>query len=425
MPPPPQPVPSPPQKPALTNQNAYIVAWFLCLVFYWLQYSTRSAPSVMVGELVSAFGLTTVGLGSLLGLYYYTYSLCSIVSGAAVDRWGAKYTITFGALVLATGTCLFGWGNEWLAGLGRLMQGAGSAFAFVGAVYLAARGFSRQHLATAVGVTQCAGMMGGAMGQSTVAWLIHGVLNWHFFWIDTGGLIALVGVFIFFLTPGEHKNATAAHRPVGSMFAPYRSVLSNPQSYLCGLCSGLLFLPTTVGSMTWGITFLTQSWHIGYHEAVMRAAMVPVGWMVGCPALGYLTDRIGRRKPVLLGGIVVMALTVAAIIYLPGNTFPPYILAFVLGVSSGAAMIPYSIIKEVNADEVKGSATGAINFLVFVMSAIASPLFAAFLQHLGHGQALTGVQFSQAFSFGLAGIVLAGVLTLFLHETGPDARSGS
>jgi hypothetical protein len=67
------------------------------------------------------------------------------------------------------------------------------------------------------------------------------VLNWHFFWIDTGGLIALVGVFIFFLMPDEHKNATAAHRPVGSMFAPYRSVLSNPQSYLCGLCSGLLF----------------------------------------------------------------------------------------------------------------------------------------------------------------------------------------
>jgi CRP/FNR family cyclic AMP-dependent transcriptional regulator len=39
------------------------------------------------------------------------------------------------------------------------------------------------------------------------------------------------------------------------------------------------------------------------------------------------------------------------------------------------AMIPYSIIKEVNPDEVKGSATGAINFLVFVMSAFAAPAF--------------------------------------------------
>lgn len=143
--------PPPTHKPTTSIQTPYIIAWFLCLVFYLLQYSTRSAPSVMVSELVSAFGLTTVGLGSLLGLYYYTYSFCSIISGAAVDRWGAKYTISFGALVLAIGTCLFGWGEEWMASLGRLMQGAGSAFAFVGAVYLAARGFPKKYLATAVG----------------------------------------------------------------------------------------------------------------------------------------------------------------------------------------------------------------------------------------------------------------------------------
>ncbi|WP_228142357.1 hypothetical protein [Acetobacter ascendens] len=58
--------PPPTHKPATSLQTPYIVAWFLCLVFYLLQYSTRSAPSVMVSELVSSFGLTTVGLGSLL-----------------------------------------------------------------------------------------------------------------------------------------------------------------------------------------------------------------------------------------------------------------------------------------------------------------------------------------------------------------------
>jgi hypothetical protein len=36
-----------------------------------------------------------------------------------------------------------------------------------------------------------------------------------------------------------------------------------------------------------------------------------------------------------------------------------------LGIGSGAAMIPCTIIKEVNADEVKGSATGAIKFSRF------------------------------------------------------------
>ena len=59
-------------------------------------------------------------------------------------------------------------------------------------------------------------------------------------------------------------------------------------------------------------------------------------------------------------------------VYLPG-AMPPYLLGLLLGIGSGAAMIPYSIIKEVNPDEVKGSATGAINFLVFTLSALLAP----------------------------------------------------
>ena len=59
---------------------------------------------------------------------------------------------------------------------GRLLQGAGSAFAFTGAVYLATHGFSARWLATAIGVTQCLGMLGGAAGQFVVGPLLeHGV----------------------------------------------------------------------------------------------------------------------------------------------------------------------------------------------------------------------------------------------------------
>ena len=38
-------------------------------------------------------------------------------------------------------------------------------------------------------------------------------------------------------------------------------------------------------------------------------------------------------------------------------------------------MIPYTIIKEANPDNVKGSATGAINFVVFSFSACLAPVF--------------------------------------------------
>ena len=100
-------------------RTSFIVAWVFCVIFYFLQYAVRSAPSVMLPELKSAFALDTLGLSSLIGLYYYTYSTFALIAGAALDRWGGKYPITFGTALLAAGIALFGLGDQSLAGLGR------------------------------------------------------------------------------------------------------------------------------------------------------------------------------------------------------------------------------------------------------------------------------------------------------------------
>src|SRR5258708_11016312 len=136
--------------------------------------------------------------------------------------------------------------------------------------------------------------------------------------------------------------------------------------------------------MTWGVSFLEHAWHVDYTQAVDRAATVALGWAFGCPILGYIADRIGRRKPVVFAGSALMLVATLAIYYLPPETFPPYLLAFLLGFGSGAAMMPYSTIKEVNPDHAKGSATGAMNFMVFVLSALLSPSYGRGLQNLAN-----------------------------------------
>ncbi|MDR3461120.1 MAG: MFS transporter [Beijerinckiaceae bacterium] len=400
---------------------AFVAAWALSLVFYFMQYAVRSAPSVMVPELTAAFGLTTLGISSLLGLYYYTYSTFAIIAGASLDRWGAKYTIPTGVLCLAVGIIMFGLGISWAASLGRLFQGAGAAFAFVGAVYLASHGLPARYLATAIGFTQCLGMLGGSAGQFIVAPLVHGPITWQQFWIYAGIVTIVIAVALLILTPRQDVSEHAK-TSIWRMFDPYKTVLSNPQSYLCGLCAGLLFLPTTVGDMIWGVSFLRQGWHIDYAEAVNRASMVPLGWVIGCPLLGYIADHMGRRKPVLIAGMALMLVAALAILYLPPNSAPPYLLGLLLGIGSGAAMIPYSIIKEVNPDEVKGSATGAINFIVFVMSAFAAPAYGWLLQKLAGGGALSLDTFTKGGATGIAAIVVAMILAFFIRETGSAAR---
>jgi MFS family permease len=396
----------------------YIAAWACCVAFYFLQYALRSAPGVMIPELTAAFGLSALGVSSLIGLYYYTYSTFAILSGASFDRYGARLVVPIGLGLLAIGAILFGLGSAAAADAGRLFQGAGSAFAFTGAVYLATHGFPARYLATAIGFTQCFGMLGGAAGQFAVAPMIHGALSWQQFWIFGGVAAAALALIVFILTPGGHAVRSAAQGSVWSMFAPYKSVLSNPQSYLCGFAAGLLFLPTTVGDMIWGVSFLREGWQIGYTEAVNRAAMVPLGWVIGCPLLGYVADHFGRRKPVLIGGASFMLLIALAILYLPHGIIPSYLAGLLLGIGSGAAMIPYTIIKEVNADEVKGSATGAINFLVFTLSALMAPIYGWVLVDVSNGGPLDLPVFQKAGIIGVGGIALAIVLSCFIRETG-------
>ena len=411
----------PPSVMGRRKQIGFIVAWGFCLLFYFGQYALRSAPGVMVPELTSQFGLTALGVSSLIGLYYYTYSTFAIVAGASLDRLGPKYVIPAGIVVAAVGSILFGLGTAVSAEGGRLLQGAGSAFAFTGAVYLASHGFKGRYLATAIGFTQMFGMLGGSAGQFAVGPMIHGFITWQQFWLFAGLALLAIAVVVTIATPAGHDARPAgASTSLLSMFKPYKTVLSNPQSYLCGFAAGLLFLPTTIGDMIWGVPFLRDGMGVPYADAVNRATMVPLGWVIGCPLLGYVADRIGRRKPVLVGGALLMLVAAGAFVYLPG-VVPPYVLGLLLGIGSGAAMIPYTMIKEVNPDEVKGSATGAINFLVFTLSALVAPLYGLLLRSLsGDGRLTLGV-FQQASGVGLVGIVLAIVLALFIRETGAAA----
>jgi MFS family permease len=400
------------------QRSAYLAAWALCLVFYFLQYALRSAPGVMIPELTSAFSLTALGVSSLLGLYYYTYAGFAIVAGASLDRFGANSPIVIGVLATAAGSALFGLGSIGAAEGGRLLQGAGSAFAFTGAVYLAVHGFSAKWLATAVGFTQLAGMLGGFAGQFAVGPLTHGVIDWHSFWIYAGGALALLALLLLVATPRQHEPADG---PLRTMFAPYKIVLTNPQSYICGMIGGLLFMPTTIGDMIWGVPHLKLELGVTAAQAIARSSMAPLGWVIGAPLLGYIADRIGLRKPVLIAGMVIMLLAGGSIAFLDA-WIPPYIGGLIFGIGSGAAMIPYAMIKEANPDKVKGSATGAMNFLVFSLSALLAPLFGFVLMRLSGGATLTLVNFREADIIWAAAIVLSLILTFFLRETGSARR---
>jgi MFS family permease len=90
-----------------------------------------------------------------------------------------------------------------------------------------------------------------------------------------------------------------------------------------------------------------------------------------------------------------------------------------MGVASGAAMLPYTVIKESNPRELGGTATGAINFVIFTLSAVLGPVFAWSLQKVSGGGLMGLEHYQTTFQPLLYGVGLAILLTFLLKETGP------
>src|SRR6266480_146849 len=301
------------------------VALLLTAVFYFYQYALRSAPAVMMPQLSDAFALGATGVASIVGLFYYGYSPFSLVAGAAMDRLGPRMLVPFAAVTVGIGALLFATGNTQVASVGRLIQGAGGVFALVGAIYIATKNFPASQAATLIGATQMFGMAGGSAGQFVVGPLIGLGVAWNHFWIGMGIAGLLIGIVLFFLIPKEE----AAEQPAGwlkTSAKAFGAVFRNPQSILCGLIAGLLFIPTTIFDMIWGVRYLQEAHGFDYGSAVMRSAAVPFGWIIGCPLLGFISDRIGRRKPVIVGGAIVLLACMAWGLFGKVGVFPPYVI---------------------------------------------------------------------------------------------------
>jgi MFS family permease len=268
------------------------------------------------------------------------------------------------------------------------------------------------------------GMAGGSAGQFLVGPAIDAGLGWGQFWVYAGlaGLVLSACLFVFLPKTVPAPSAGG----LAGVLRSLKTVFINPQSVLCGLISGLLFIPTTILGMTWGVRFLQEARGREYEAAVTLAATVPLGWMIGCPLLGYISDKLGRRKPVILGGSLVLLAVLTWVLFGDPAILRGPVVGILMGVASGAAMLPYTVIKESNPPELGGSATGVINFINFTFSALLGPVFGARLvQDPGSNDTTALAHYQAGFAPLLYGILIALALTCFLKETGPAARSGA
>jgi len=408
--------------------------WTLAVVFLFYEFFIRVFPTAMVTELMSAFSVTAGSLGTLSAFYFYAYAPMQIPVGLLMDRFGARKLLTFASLICALGSFLFAVSYHLAtAELGRFLMGIGSAFGFVGMVYICSHWFPSKKLALLVGLGNSIGMLGAVGAEGPLAISVS-TFGWRLTvqGFAIVGLVLAVALFLFIrrepqrLKRGEGKRATL------DLAKNLRMVCSNYRTYLNAIIA-LLFYMTTAGfASLWGIPFLMVEYGMDKSVAGYVVSMIFVGWIVGGPIIGLISDHFNKRKPFLFISVFLTGVTLVPVIYIAHlPIWLLFTLLFLVGFFSSAQLLNFSLAIEFNPTEAKGTSIALTNFTVAVGSSVIQPLLGFLLDAGWDGAIRNGVPFystadyRQAMICFPATLLVAFILLFFLKEKKHDKEGTS
>ena len=395
-----------PSTPASENHPPAHLSWFvwgLGAAFYFTGFYQRVAPAVMTDQLMADFQISAAALGHLSAFYFYSYAAMQIPTGILSDLWGPRRLLTIGALVAALGTFLFALApTVLLANVGRLMIGGSVAVAFVAMLKLASHWFQPNRFAAISGLALFCGVAGAVSAGVPLGFLID-----HFHWravMVASGLMTLLitlGIWLFVrddpsergyksYAPGAHGHGNPRDtNPLRGL----KKVLRYKNTWLISLAPSGIAGPVLAFSGLWGVPYLSARFHWTPTKSAAVTSALMVAWAATGPLVGALSDRIGRRKSLYMGGsIVACAGWIVALLVrgLPAWAF--VLLIILIGLASGVMIISFAFVKESVPPSLAGTVSGVCNMGVIIGPMVLQPVMGWVLDKNWNGLMENGVR---------------------------------
>jgi sugar phosphate permease len=381
-----------------------VLVFGILAVAYMSVFFHRIAPAVVAGELMKALGTTGAELGSLAATYYYVYTVMQIPAGVLADTLGVRVVAGAGALVTGVGSVIFGLAPSlFLASVGRLLVGLGVSVVFVGMMRANTVWWSERRYGLISGLTLLLGNVGAILAAGPLATLLQ-VVSWRAVFVVAGALSMVIAVATFAFVRNRPEDAGfpslreleggAPHAPRAQHWVrDLASVLRTPAIWppcfvTFGMCGSLLAL---IG--LWAVPFLRDVHGLSRVQASLYTTVSLAGLAIGSLAQGAVSDRIARRKPVLMGAAWSSLLVWLAFAFLPWSPGPSGFVLFALfGLCCGGFVVAFGTAKEVVAPALAGMAIAVVNAGLFLGAALAQPLFGWLLDRSWDGTVVDGVR---------------------------------
>lgn len=373
--------------------------WAVLAGSFLLGFFYRMAPGVVADDLMRAFSTSGASLGAMVAMYFYIYTVMQIPAGVLADTLGPRTSASAGALLAGAGSVLFGLAPSFeVAAAGRFLMGLGSSTIFVALLKVNTLWFRGHSQGAANGLSLLVGNLGSVLAASPFAAMLA-VMTWREAFAGAGSLAVLLGVltWVFVRDRPEDAGFSLAPEDAGSGHATdvhwivnLRAVLGNRQVWAClGAQFGIGGSFFTFAGL-WGVPIMRQGYGLSRNQAALYPTLAVIGLAIGALLFGWLSDRVGRRKPFLIAAPLATCLLWMVFILVPWQPgWQGLLLCFLIGLLGSGTSVAYIAGKEAVAAWQAGMAMAVVNTGLFLGVAIAQPVL-GWLLDLNWEGAMTG-----------------------------------
>ncbi|MGB3223054.1 MAG: MFS transporter [Desulforhopalus sp.] len=414
----------------------------ILILTYILVYFHRMAPGVVSEYLMATFHSTGTQLGTLSAIYFFVYACMQIPSGVIADTLGTRTSVISGNLVAGIGSILFGMADSFeVACAGRFFVGLGVSVVFVSIMKSNSVWFSERVFGIMSGFTLLIGNLGSVLAAAPLSALLT-IFAWRTVFIGIGFLslsLAALGFLIVRNRP-EDLGFTApnvhAEKQSGTLAGNWLKNLGSVVSVL-HLWPGFWVQFGMIGGLysfmgLWGIPYLRDVHGLDRSLAANHMTTMLLCFAVGALFFGWFSDRIGRRKPILISCVLGYTLSWIILMY---SSWSPGLYGLLLfgfmGFAGSGFVLTFAAAKEIIHPSLSGMAVSVVNTGCFIGTALMQPLFGYIADLSWDGTIENGIRiytqtdYYHGFLLMLAFAIIAVVGSFRLRETYCRNNSGA
>jgi MFS family permease len=360
-----------------------IIIWLVCVLFYLYEFLLRTILGTFQTPIMQDLHLDSLRFALLSSTaYLLIYGMMQIPVGAIVSRFGLKKAMFLAALICALANIGFVVTESYTGALvARVLMGLGSSFGFICLLVAVYDWMPRRNIALFIGLSQFFGTMGPMLAGGPLNALSDAaIVTWRgaFSILSIIGFVVSGLIFLIVDKNRQSQGETYVLSKSTDIIQSFRLVIIQRQVWLIAIFCAFVYFSLEYLSENEGKKFLMlKGFSSGFSSYMITLAWL--GFAIGSPICGYISDKISRRKPILLFSALATLVSLSSIIYLP---LPAIITSFcfiLLGVGVGASSVGIVIMGEQFKSTNLAAGLGLNNAITMLFISILAPLLGILL----------------------------------------------